>query len=64
MSVLPSDALPNNVGTASAGVSALYARGDHVHAHGSQLGGTLHSVVGASAGFMSAADKAKLCIAE
>lgn len=53
-----SDAAPLALGTASAGVGLQGSRYDHVHAHGNQLGGTLHAVVtGASAGFMSAADK-------
>jgi hypothetical protein len=54
------DATPLAVGTAAIGVSTDYAREDHVHAHGNQLGGTLHADAGASAGFMSAADKTKL----
>jgi hypothetical protein len=50
------------VGTINgAGVSQKLARADHVHAHGDQMGGTLHAVATQStAGFMSAADKAKL----
>ena len=45
-----------DVGTGSSG----FARADHVHAHGVRGGGTLHAVAGASAGFMSAADKTAL----
>jgi hypothetical protein len=46
----------NTQGTATSGV-----RSDHVHAHGNRGGGTLHAVASSStAGFMSAADKAKL----
>lgn len=56
----PSNNIPADLGTAAAGVSTEVSRSDHVHAHGAQLGGTLHAVVGASAGFMSAADKTKL----
>lgn len=53
---------PLNVGVTDPGVAADASRSDHVHAHGNQLGGTLHAVVIASgaAGFMSGADKAKL----
>ncbi len=52
---------PVSIGTANAnGASALVPRADHVHAHDNQPGGTLHSLVGAAAGFMSAADKTKL----
>jgi len=58
----PYGSAPADIGTASAGASALYARGDHVHAHGNQLGGTLHAsaVNGTSAGFMSSNDKIAL----
>jgi hypothetical protein len=52
-----SDAAPAAVGTAAAGTSEDASRADHVHAHGNQLGGALHANAGASAGFMSAADK-------
>lgn len=49
------------LGTAAAGTSVTLSRADHVHAHGDQAGGTLHSVVTTSVnGFMSAADKTKL----
>jgi hypothetical protein len=54
------DAIPQALGTASAGVSLKTARDDHVHAHGNQAGGSLHAVAGVSAGFMSASDKTKL----
>jgi hypothetical protein len=52
-----STATPNAVGTAAAGVSAIKSNQDHIHAHGNQLGGTLHAdvVAGVSAGFMTAA---------
>ena len=44
----------NAVGTADAGTSTKVARADHVHAHGNQLGGTLHANAStSSAGFMS-----------
>lgn len=57
----PYGTTPANLGTASPGVSALYARGDHVHGHGAQAGGSLHAgASGSVAGFMSAADKTKL----
>lgn len=49
------------IGSASLGASTKAARSDHVHAHGSQGGGTQHSEVTTSvAGFMSATDKTKL----
>lgn len=52
---------PAAVGTAAVGVGTTAARADHVHAHGSQPGGSLHSAATTSAaGFMSASDKAKL----
>lgn len=55
------DGTPSAVGSASPGVSLEVARGDHVHAHGNQAGGSLHSAATtAAAGFMSAADKLKL----
>lgn len=55
------DATPQPVGAANVvGVALGASREDHVHAHGNQLGGALHANVGASAGFMSAADKTKL----
>lgn len=57
-----SSATPQAVGTAAAGTGTAASRDDHVHAHGNQLGGTLHSaaVAGVSAGFIAAADQTKL----
>ncbi len=57
-----SDAAPQAVGTTAAGVAATSSRGDHVHAHGSQLGGSLHAlaVAGVSHGFISDAWQAVL----
>jgi len=51
-----------DLGAQAAGVALNAAAADHVHAHGNQLGGTLHAdvVAGVSAGFMTAADKTKL----
>lgn len=47
--------------TGSAGVQATFARVDHVHAHGSLSGGSLHATATTiAAGFLSAADKTKL----
>lgn len=52
---------PSAVGAAAVGVATTAARADHVHAHGNQLGGSLHAVADSStAGFMSATDKSKL----
>lgn len=51
------------VGSANSdGASASSARVDHVHAHGDQLGGSLHAnaVASGAAGFMTGSDKAKL----
>jgi hypothetical protein len=49
------------LGTAAAGTAVTLSRSDHVHSHGDQAGGTLHSVATTStAGFMSAADKQKV----
>lgn len=49
------------IGTASAGVATTAARSDHVHAHGNQAGGTLHSnATTSTAGFMSNTDKVKV----
>lgn len=55
-------AAPVAVGTANAaGSAASLARSDHVHDHGAQTSGTLHAAATTGvAGFMSAADKAKL----
>lgn len=58
--VVLSDSSPADVGTTTAGASSNVSRGDHVHAHGSQAGGSQHSVATTgAAGFQSAADKAK-----
>lgn len=47
--------------TNAEGTASTLARSDHTHAHGARGGGTLHDVATtAAAGFMSAADKAKL----
>lgn len=55
------DAAPPNVaGSSAIGASEDAAREDHTHGHGVQAGGTTHAAAGASAGFMSAADKSKL----
>lgn len=53
---------PASVGTTNTiGVGTTAARADHIHAHGDQLGGSLHAVATtAVAGFMSPADKLKL----
>jgi hypothetical protein len=58
-----SNATPQAVGTATAGVAASASRADHVHAHGNQASnGSFHAAAIASgaAGFMTGADKAKL----
>jgi len=47
--------------TNAEGTAIDYARRDHVHAHGNRGGGSLHALATSiEAGFMSAADKAKL----
>jgi len=53
---------PVTIGTTNQlGLQNALSRSDHVHAHGNQPGGTLHSVATTSiAGFMSAADKTAL----
>lgn len=53
---------PVSVGSANAaGTATTIVRSDHVHAHGNQAGGTLHSAATTgAAGFLSAADKTKL----
>ena len=52
---------PAPLGTAAVGSGTTAARSNHVHAHGDQLGGTLHAVATTSVdGFQSAADKTKL----
>ena len=55
-------ATPAAIGSAAAGTSLLASNQDHVHAHGNQLGGTLHAdvVAGVSSGFMSAAQATTL----
>jgi len=54
--------VPVDVGSANAeGIQNTFARADHIHAHGNHPGGVLHAAsTAAVAGFMSAADKAKL----
>ena len=54
--------VPVTIGTANAeGVSNVFCRSDHVHAHGSQNGGSLHSIATTTSnGFMSSTDKTKL----
>jgi hypothetical protein len=55
------DGTPAAVGNASAGSSDEAARGDHVHAHGNQLGGALHAAATTLAnGFMTSAQVTKL----
>jgi hypothetical protein len=56
------DATPQPVGAAAVvGVSESASREDHVHAHGNQAGGSLHSAAtSGAAGFMAAADKSKV----
>jgi hypothetical protein len=51
----PSAATPAAVGTAAAGTSGRPSNDDHIHAHGNQLGGTLHDdvVAGGADGFMT-----------
>lgn len=54
---------PQPLGTPTAGVDTEGSPSDHVHAHGDQLGGTLHALATTSIdGFMSALDKARLDI--
>lgn len=57
-----SDVAPQDVGIAAAGVADTASRGDHVHAHGNQAGGSLHAlaVAAGAAGFLSGADKTQL----
>jgi len=56
-----SSTTPAPLGTAAVGSGTTAARSNHVHAHGDQLGGTLHAVATTvDAGFMAAADKTKL----
>lgn len=51
-----------DIGTQDSGTSDKVARADHVHAHGNQIGGTLHAdvIAGGADGFMIGADKTKL----
>jgi len=53
---------PASVGTSNtAGIASTISRSDHIHAHGTQSGGTLHSDATVSvSGFMSATDKTKV----
>lgn len=57
-----STAVPVTISSGNAeGSASSLARSDHVHAHGSQGGGSQHAIATAIAnGFMSAADKAKV----
>ena len=56
-----SSTTPSPLGTAAVGSGTTAARSNHVHAHGDQLGGTLHALATTTeAGFQSAADKVKL----
>jgi len=56
-----SSTTPAAVGTAAVGTGTTAARADHVHGHGNQAGGSLHSAATTSAnGFMSSTDKSKL----
>jgi hypothetical protein len=54
--------VPEPIGTTNQeGIQNAFARQDHIHAHGNQLGGTLHATASTStAGFMSATDKTNL----
>ena len=56
--------VPYTIGTVSSeGILNAFARQDHIHAHGNQLGGLLHSTASSlSAGFMSSVDKAQFDI--
>jgi hypothetical protein len=58
----PSVAIPAAIGAAAAGTSGRCSNDDHAHAHGNQLGGTLHAdaVAGVSSGFFSAANATML----
>jgi len=52
---------PADIGTAAVGTGTTAARSDHVHGHGNQTGGSLHSIATTGTnGFMSSADKTKL----
>ena len=54
--------IPETIGTSNVeGIQNAFARQDHIHAHGDQLGGSLHATASQStAGFMSAQDKLAL----
>jgi hypothetical protein len=54
--------VPEPIGTTNQeGIQNAFARQDHIHAHGNQLGGTLHATASQStSGFMSAQDKLDL----
>jgi hypothetical protein len=54
--------IPSTIGnTNQEGIQNAFSRQDHIHAHGNQGGGTLHSVVTTSVnGFMSSDDKVYL----
>ncbi len=59
--IAPSNNIPGQLGISYIGISNEYSRPDHVHAHGNQIGGTLHSVVtDSSNGFMLSGDKSKI----
>lgn len=61
--ILTPTATPTDLGTAAAtgSESVGYARADHAHRHGQQQGGNQHQeATAATAGFMSAVDKATL----
>lgn len=57
-----SNASPQDLGASAPGATGQAADAGHVHAHGNQSGGTLHAIAiaGVLAGFISAADQAKL----
>jgi len=57
-----SAATPQPIGSATAGTSPVPSPDNHVHAHGNQLGGTLHAdvVAGVSSGFMTGAQASAL----
>ncbi len=61
--IIPSNKSPAPLGVSYIGISNEYSRSDHIHAHGNQIGGSLHSVVtSVSNGFMSSSDKNKISI--
>jgi len=61
-SVAKGGILPVGAASLAGSDSTGFARVDHVHAHGNQLGGALHAdvIAAGAAGFMSGADKTKL----